>query len=53
MLLIKLSQNNDIFYMEKRTYKDGKMYKSYTVDVGGIKRECRNKKDLLLFLVEY
>ena len=53
MLLIKLSQNNDIFYMEKRTYKDGKVYKSYIVDVGGIKRECRNKKDLLLFLSEY
>lgn len=53
MLLIKLSKEYDIFYMEKRTYKEGKIYKSYIVDVGGIKRECKNKKDLLLFLSEY
>lgn len=53
MLLIKLSEEHDIFYMERRTYKEGKIYKSYIVDVDGIKRECKNKKDLLLFLSEY
>ena len=40
----------DVFYMEKRNYKQGKIYKTFFIKIGNIKEEFRNEKDLLLFL---
>lgn len=53
MLLLKLSKEYDIFYMERRTYKDNKVYKSYIVNIDGNNGEYKNKKDLLTNLSNY
>lgn len=53
MLLLKLSKEHDIFYMERRTYKDNKVYKSYIVNIDGNNGEYKNKKDLLTNLSNY
>lgn len=50
MLLIRLSRNKQVFYMEKRTYKDDRVYKSYIIKTGNITKEFNSKKDLLLYL---
>lgn len=50
MLLIKLSKKHDIFYMEKRSYKEGKIYKSFIIKIDKTSQEFRNKRDLLLWL---
>ena len=50
MLLLKLSKTRSVFYMEKRTYKDMKIYKSYIITINKKKEEFRNKKDLLIYL---
>lgn len=50
MFLIKLGKNNDIFYMEKRTYKNDKVYKSYIIKIKNNTKEFNNKKDLLIYL---
>ena len=52
MLLIKLSQNHKIFYMEKRNYKDTKIYKSYLIKIDDITKEYNSKTDLLFYLKE-
>ena len=50
MLLLKLSKEYDIFFMERRTYKDNKIYKSFFIKIGNIKEEFKNKRDLLIYL---
>ena len=53
MLLQKLSFEYDVFYMEKRNYHDGKIYKTFNIKIGNIKEEFRNERDLLLFLKDF
>lgn len=53
MLLLKLSKEYDTFFMERRTYKDNKIYKSFFIKIGDCKEEFRNKRDLLLFLSNF
>lgn len=50
MLLIKLSKKHDIFFMEKRSYRNDKIYKSFIIKIDNISEEFRNKRDLLIFL---
>jgi hypothetical protein len=50
MLLLKISKTKSVFYMEKKTYKDMKIYKSYIITINKKKEEFRNKKDLLIYL---
>lgn len=50
MLLIKLSKRHYVFYMEKRTYREDKINKSYYVKIDNYKKEFRNKTDLLIYL---
>lgn len=50
MLLLKISKTKSVFYMEKKTYKDMKIYKSYTITINKKKEKFRNKKDLLIYL---
>ena len=50
MLLLKLSKTHDIFFMEKRSYRDNKVYKSFIVKIGETSEEFRNKRDLLIYL---
>lgn len=50
MLLIKLSKEHDIFYIEKRSYKEDKIYKPFIIKIDKTSQEFRNKKDLLLWL---
>ena len=38
MLLMKLSKTKSVFYMEKRTYKEMKTYKSYIITINKKKR---------------
>ena len=53
MLLQRLSLEYDVFYMEKRNYKEGKTYKSFFIKIGNIKEEFRSERDLLLFLKDF
>lgn len=53
MLLLKLSKEHNIFYMERKKYKDCKVYKSYIINIDGDNRTCTRKKDLLTYLIEY
>lgn len=53
MLLQKLSLEYDIFYMEKRNYRDGKTYKTFTIKIGNVKEEFKSERDLLLFLKDF
>lgn len=50
MLLLKLAKSNDIFFMDKRTYKNSKIYKSYIINIGKDKEEFKSKRDLLIYL---
>lgn len=50
MLLLNLSKTKSVFYMEKRTYKDMKTYKSYILTINKKKEEFKNKRDLLIYL---
>lgn len=50
MLLIKLSKKHDIFFMEKRCYRNDKIYKSFIIKIENVSEEFRNKRDLLIFL---
>ena len=49
-MLIKLSQEYEVFYMERRTYRDNKVFKSYLVKIGDLNEEFKNQTDLLVFL---
>ena len=53
MLLQKLSLEYDVFYMKKRNYHDGKIYKTFTIKIGNIKEEFKSERDLLLFLKDF
>ena len=53
MLLQRLSLQYDIFYMEKRNYKEGKIYKSFFIKIGNIKEDFKSERDLLLFLKDF
>jgi len=50
MLLIKLSKKHYVFYMEKRTYRESKINKSYFIKIDNLKKEYRSKTDLLMYL---
>lgn len=50
MLMIKLSKDHDIFYMEKRTYAKGEIYKSYLINVDGDAETFGSKLKLLYYL---
>ena len=52
VLLIKLSKQHDIFYMEKRTYKKDKIYKTFIIKIDETTEEFKSKRDLLLYLKE-
>jgi hypothetical protein len=49
MLLLNLSKTHNIFFMEKRSYRDDKVYKSFIVKIDKTSEEL-NKRDLLIFL---
>ena len=54
MLLQKLSLEYDVFYMEKRNYRDGKTtYKTFTIKIGNVKEDFKSERDLLLFLKDF
>ena len=53
MLLQKLSLEYDVFYMEKRNYRNGKTYKTFTIKIGNVKEEFKSERDLLLFLKDF
>ena len=50
IILIMLSKTHNIFYMEKRNYKEDKIYKSFIIKIDKTSQEFRNKRDLLLWL---
>lgn len=50
MLLLKLSKTHDIFFIEKRNYRDVKVYKTFIVKIDETSEEFRNKRDLLMYL---
>lgn len=50
MLLITLSKNHNVFFMEKRNYKEDKIYKSFIIKIDKISKEFKNKRDMLIYL---
>jgi len=50
MLLIKLSKKHYVFYMDKRTYTENKINKTYYIKIDNHKKDFRNKRDLLMYL---
>lgn len=52
VVLRKLSIEHTIFLMERRTYKDNKVYKSYILSIDGEQEEYRNKYDLFFAIKE-
>ena len=50
--LRNLSIKHTIFLMERRTYKDNKVYKSYILSIDGEQEEYRNKYDLFFAIKE-
>ena len=50
MLLLNISKTKSVFYMEKRTYRDMKTYKSYLITINKRKEEFKSKRDLLIYL---
>lgn len=53
MLLLKLSKEYNVFYMEKRNYKEDKIFKSFFVKIGNSKEEFKNKRSLLMYLSKF
>ena len=53
MLLQKLSTKYDVFYLEKRTYRNGELFKSFEVKIGNSKEKFNRKTDLLYFLKNF
>jgi hypothetical protein len=53
MLMQKISLADKIFYMEQRTYKDGKVYKNYKVKIKDKTYEFNSQKDILLWLKDW
>jgi len=52
IILRKLSLEHKVYYNERRTYKDNKIYKSYIVSIDGENHEYKNKCDLLFSIKE-
>ena len=52
VVLRKLSNEHTIFLMERRTYKDNKVYKSYILSIDGEQEEYKNKYDLFFAIKE-
>ena len=53
MLLLKLSKNHDIFYIEKRSYRDDKVYKTFIIKIDKTSEEFKNKRDLFIYLSKH
>ena len=53
MLMQKISLTDKIFYMEQRTYKEGKVYKNYKVKIKDKTYEFNSQKDILLWLKDW
>lgn len=53
ILLLKLSNEHNIFYMEKRTYKDNKTKKSFIINIDNDVYYFNHKKDILLELSKW
>lgn len=53
MLMQKISLTDKIFYMEQRTYKDGKVYKNYKLKINDEMFEFNSQKDILLWLKDW
>lgn len=52
MLLLEISKDRTIYYIEKRTYKEMKSYKTYIISFNKQTEEFKNKIDLLKYLKE-
>ena len=50
MLLLNISKTKSVFYIEKRIYKDIKIYKSYVITINKKKKDFKSKRDLLIYL---
>jgi len=50
MLLIKLSKEYKVFYMERRTYKHNKSTKCFILSIDNTTQTFRNKTELLKHL---
>ena len=50
ILLLNISKTKKVFYMEKRTYKNMQIYKSYIITIDNKKEEFRSKTKLLMYL---
>ena len=53
MLMQKISLTDKIFYMEQRTYKDGKVYKNYKLNFNDETFDFNSQKDILLWLKDW
>lgn len=54
MLLTKISFKHKIFYLEQRTYKEGKIFKNYKVKIdNGKMQEFNSLTQLLIFLKDW
>ena len=53
ILLLKLSNEHNIFYMERRTYKENKVQKFFIVNIDGNNYYFNSKKDILLELSKW
>lgn len=54
MLLTKISFKHKIFYLEQRTYKEGKIFKNYKVKIdNGKMKEFNSLTQLLIFLKDW
>lgn len=50
MLLQQVSLKNKVYYVEKRAYKKGEVYKNYVLSINNKKLEFKNAIDLLQYL---
>lgn len=54
ILLTKTSYKHNVFYLEQRTYKEGKVFKKYKVKIdNGKMQEFNSLTQLLLFLKDW
>lgn len=54
ILLTKASYNHKIFYLEQKTYKEGKIFKNYKVKIdNGKMQEFNSLTQLLIFLKDW
>lgn len=50
MLLLDFSKKSNVFYMEKRNYNQGRVYKTYIVKHDNKTKEFKSKYELLTYL---